>query len=191
MCWQKTILIFNYVWFSFTDNKVIELNIHMKNLVFPVLIKLLANRHLPFSNKYKPSPNNENLNCSVIYINEFSLHRTAINWTVLIVAAQILLLRAILEMKISIPGRSSQERCSVKKGVLKNFANFTGKHLCWSLFLIKFQAFNPGTLLKRDSNTGVFLWSFRNFKDTYFEGHCERLVLSRRLTSLPRTDYIW
>ena len=25
--------------------------------------------------------------------------------------------------------------------VLKNFANFTGKHLCWTLFLIKFQAF--------------------------------------------------
>ena len=25
-----------------------------------------------------------------------------------------------------------------KKGVLKNFAKFTGKHLCWSLFVIKF-----------------------------------------------------
>ena len=29
-------------------------------------------------------------------------------------------------------------RCSVKKVVLKNFAIFTGKHLFWSLFLIKF-----------------------------------------------------
>ena len=27
------------------------------------------------------------------------------------------------------------------KVVLKNFANFTGKHLCWSLFLIKLQGF--------------------------------------------------
>ena len=27
-----------------------------------------------------------------------------------------------------------------KIGVLKNFAMFTGKHLCWSLFLIKLQA---------------------------------------------------
>ena len=27
--------------------------------------------------------------------------------------------------------------CSVKKGILKNFVNFTGKHLCLSLFLIK------------------------------------------------------
>ena len=31
--------------------------------------------------------------------------------------------------------RSSHWRCSVRKGVLKNFANFTGKHLCWSLIL--------------------------------------------------------
>ena len=27
--------------------------------------------------------------------------------------------------------------CSVKKLVLKNFAIFTGKHLCWSISLIK------------------------------------------------------
>ena len=35
--------------------------------------------------------------------------------------------------------RSTHQRCSVKKGNLKNFANFKGKHLCWSLFLIKLQ----------------------------------------------------
>ena len=29
----------------------------------------------------------------------------------------------------------------LKKGVLKNFANFTGRHVWWSLFLIKLQAF--------------------------------------------------
>ena len=33
-------------------------------------------------------------------------------------------------------------RCSVKKGVLKNFVNFIGKHLCWSSFLIKLQAWH-------------------------------------------------
>ena len=31
--------------------------------------------------------------------------------------------------------KCSHQRGSVKKGVLKNFANFIGKHLCWSLFL--------------------------------------------------------
>ena len=34
---------------------------------------------------------------------------------------------------LSISG-SSHRRCSVRKGVLKNSANFTEKHLCWSLF---------------------------------------------------------
>ena len=33
--------------------------------------------------------------------------------------------------------RSSHQRCSVKKGVLRNFAKFTGKHLCQSLFFNK------------------------------------------------------
>ena len=44
----------------------------------------------------------------------------------------------------------------MKKDIRKNCANFTGKYLCWSLFLIKLQAQGPATFLKRDSNTGVF-----------------------------------
>ena len=35
--------------------------------------------------------------------------------------------------------RGSHGRCSVIKGVLRNYAKFTGKHLCQSLFLIKLQ----------------------------------------------------
>ena len=31
----------------------------------------------------------------------------------------------------------------LKIGVLKNFAIFTGKYLCWSFLLIKLQAFRP------------------------------------------------
>ena len=48
--------------------------------------------------------------------------------------------------------RSSHRMCSIKKLSLKNFAIFTGKHLCWSFFLIKL-AWRHATLLKRDSNT--------------------------------------
>ena len=36
--------------------------------------------------------------------------------------------------------KSSHQNCSVEKGVLKNF---TVKHLCWSLFLIKSQTEGP------------------------------------------------
>ena len=35
---------------------------------------------------------------------------------------------------------SSHQRCSINRAVLKNFTILTGKHMCWSLFLIKVQA---------------------------------------------------
>ena len=53
--------------------------------------------------------------------------------------------------------RSSHRRCFVKKSVLKDFANFIGKHLCWSLFLKKLQAFTP--LFWRTSANNCF-WLF-------------------------------
>ena len=53
-------------------------------------------------------------------------------------------------------------------GILKNFANFTWKHLSWSLFLINLEAWSPANLLKRDSNTCFFLWKMLNFKKAAF-----------------------
>ena len=53
--------------------------------------------------------------------------------------------------------RSGRLQMFFKIGVLKHFTIFTGKHLSWRLFLLKLQAFRPATILKRDSNTGVFL----------------------------------
>ena len=47
--------------------------------------------------------------------------------------------------------RSSHWNSSVKKGVLRNFANFTGKQ------------FRPAALLKRGSNKGVLQWNLQNF----------------------------
>ena len=45
--------------------------------------------------------------------------------------------------------RSSHWRCSVRKGVPRNFAKFTGKHLCENLFLNKVAGLRPATLLKK------------------------------------------
>ena len=68
--------------------------------------------------------------------------------------------------------RSSRSQMFFKIVFLKNFANFTGKHICWSLFLIKLQAFRSSAVLKRDSNTGIILWNLRNlFKNTFFTEH--------------------
>ena len=47
--------------------------------------------------------------------------------------------------------RNSRSQLFFKIGILKNFAILTGKHLCWSLSL------RPVTLLKKNSNAGLFL----------------------------------
>ena len=59
--------------------------------------------------------------------------------------------------------RSSRSIMSFKIGVFKNFAIFTGKDLCWSLFVIKSPACKLANLLKRDSNTSVFQLTLLNF----------------------------
>ena len=40
---------------------------------------------------------------------------------------------------------------------------FTEKYLCWSLSLMELQTFKPATVLKRDSNTDVYLWILQKF----------------------------
>ena len=45
--------------------------------------------------------------------------------------------------------RSSRPEVFCKKGVLRNFAKFIGKHLGQSLFLNKVAGLRPTTLLKR------------------------------------------
>ena len=65
--------------------------------------------------------------------------------------------------------KSSHWKCSLKKNALKKFAKFTGKHLCWSLFFRKVTGQKPATLLKKDSNTGVFLLILRNFQEHLFQ----------------------
>ena len=90
--------------------------------------------------------------------------------------------------------RSNLQMCSIKKSVLKNVNIFTGKHVCWSLFLMRLQAtgkhmcwslslmrlqtFRPATLLKRDSSRGAFLWILQKFLRTpILKNLCERLLM--------------
>ena len=68
-----------------------------------------------------------------------------------------------------------------KKGVLKNFALFIGKHLWWSLFLIHLQALRPVfpsylnfimQLYLKETPAQVFSCEYcKIFKNTYFEEH--------------------
>ena len=68
--------------------------------------------------------------------------------------------------------RSSHQRCSVKKGVLRKLTKFTGKHLCQSHFLNKVTAIRPETLLKKETLTQVFSCEFCIIsKNTFFTEH--------------------
>ena len=48
-----------------------------------------------------------------------------------------------IEKRVAIAFRSSHQRCSMKKGVLRNFRKFAGKHLCQSLFFNKVSGLRP------------------------------------------------
>ena len=49
--------------------------------------------------------------------------------------AQKILIRIPIFYIITVKARNSPPRCSIKKLLLKIFAIFIGKHLCWSLLL--------------------------------------------------------
>ena len=64
--------------------------------------------------------------------------------------------------------RSSRPGLFCRKGALRNFAKFTGKHLCQSLFFDKVEGLRPATLLKRRVWHRCFPVNFRKFLKTPF-----------------------
>ena len=52
--------------------------------------------------------------------------------------------------------RSSHQRCSIKKGVLRNSTKFTGNHSCQSLFFNKV----AGHFVKKETLAQVFSYNF-------------------------------
>ena len=65
-----------------------------------------------------------------------------------------------------------------KKGVLKNFAKFIGKHLCQSLLFNKVAGLRPATVLKKETlvNFAKFLRSSRLlFKILKFSKICKKV----------------
>ena len=67
-----------------------------------------------------------------------------------------------------IKNRSSRAEVLCEKGVLRNFAKFTGKHLCHSIFLNKVAGLRPTTLLKKRLWHWCFPVNFTKFLRTPF-----------------------
>ena len=68
--------------------------------------------------------------------------------------------------------RSIHRRCFVKKGVLKNSAKSTGKHLCQSLFFNKIAGLKACNFIKKETLTQVFFCEFCEIsKNTFSKEH--------------------
>ena len=53
------------------------------------------------------------------------------------------------KLKLGFHCQKQPPRCSVRKGVLRNFTKFTGKHLCQNFFFNNVVGLRPATLLKK------------------------------------------
>ena len=75
---------------------------------------------------------------------------------------------------------SSRPDVFCKEGVFRNFAKFTGKHPCKSLFLNKVSALKPATSLKKRLWHKCFPVNFAKFLRTPFlTEHLRRLLLEQ------------
>ena len=72
--------------------------------------------------------------------------------------------------------------CSVRKAVLRNFAKFTEKHLCQSVFFNKVAGLSPATLLKKKLWHRCFLVDFAKFLRTPFLWNTSGRLLLKKLS---------
>ena len=69
-----------------------------------------------------------------------------------------------------LPYRSNQQKCTVKKSVLRNFEKFTGKQLCQSLFFNKVTG-RPATLSNKRLWHRYFPVNFAKFAKQLLTEH--------------------
>ena len=66
-----------------------------------------------------------------------------------------------------------------KIGVLKNFGNFTVKHLCWSTLFNKVAGLKACKFVKKETPTQVLSCEISEiFKSNFFTEHLRRLLLN-------------
>ena len=79
-----------------------------------------------------------------------------------------------IDGNLVVSSRNKHCKCCVKKGVLKNFAKFTGKYLCWSLFFNKVEGLRPATSLKKKLQHRSFPMNLAISFYTFFTEHLRK-----------------
>ena len=96
----------------------------------------------------------------------------------------------MFEVSKAVVQRSSRSEVLRTKGVLKNFAKSTGKHLCQSFFFNKVADLRLATLLKKRLRHRCFPVSFAKFLRTpFFTEHLQWLLL--KITSHPTKEILY
>ena len=73
--------------------------------------------------------------------------------------------------------RSSRQEVFCKKGILGNFAKFTGKHLCQVLFFNKVVGLRPANFIEKETLAQVFSCGICEIsKSTFFTEHLRWLL---------------
>ena len=87
----------------------------------------------------------------------------------------------VFAITIQMTIRSSHQRCSVRKDVLRNFAKFRGKYLCQVLYFNKVADSEPAALLKKRPWRSCFPVNFAKFLKTPFSQNTSgRLLLDKQ-----------
>ena len=85
---------------------------------------------------------------------------------------------SLISLMSSFPNRSSRPEVLCEKGLLRNFAKFTGKHQCQKLFFNKVAGLGPATLLKKSLWHRCFPVNFAKFpRKPFFTSHLWWLLL--------------
>ena len=88
---------------------------------------------------------------------------------------------------------NSYKSCCIKKGFLKNFSKIRGKHLCWSLFLIKLQGWGM-QLHQKEAWTKVFVISINIemfLRTAFLQNNSGRLLLHVLVLQNVNVFSIW
>ena len=92
--------------------------------------------------------------------------------------------------KKSTINRTSHRRCSIKKGVLKNFAKFIGKHLYQGFLCLSVPKYSSGLKLETRLPEQVLSCEFcESFKNTFFTEHLRKK--KQLFYRTPPDDCFW
>ena len=85
-----------------------------------------------------------------------------------------------------ITSKYNEQKVFHKKAVLKNFAIFTGRHLCWNLFFNKNTGLQGPSFIKKRHEPRCFFANIEKFLRTpILKNICERLLLRVSLERFP------